>query len=120
MSTSQYFRNSSKVQTGNGVDNIRKLRRRHVEVKYEEPIEKKTKIKKVKNKKEPFEENEDKVSIIENEEKTKWVPQNWQQLLNNIKEMRSDKTAVVDSQGCERTADPNETQEVCIYNSSRF
>ena len=41
-----------------------------------------------------------------------WYPNNWQTLLENIKSMRSDKSAVVDSQGCERTADPEEIPSV--------
>ena len=41
-----------------------------------------------------------------------WYPNNWQTLLENIKIMRSDKSAVVDSQGCERTADPEEIPSV--------
>ena len=41
-----------------------------------------------------------------------WQPDNWKILLDNIKEMRKGRTAVVDSQGCERTADPKEKPEV--------
>ena len=43
---------------------------------------------------------------------TKWEPQNWKELLRNIKIMRQDENAPVDSQGCERTADETETPEV--------
>lgn len=34
-----------------------------------------------------------------------WTPKDWKQLLNNIREMRQDRSATVDHQGCERTAD---------------
>lgn len=41
-----------------------------------------------------------------------WEPENWKKLLKNIKIMRQEEDAPVDSQGCERTADPDETPEV--------
>ena len=44
-----------------------------------------------------------------------WQPENWQTVLENIKSMRSDKSAVVDAQGCERTADPKEIPSVKFY-----
>ena len=43
-----------------------------------------------------------------------WEPENWKKLLKNIKIMRQEEDAPVDSQGCERTADPDETPEVNI------
>ena len=56
------------------------------------------------------------------EQKPTWYPENWELLLKNIKDMRGDRTAVVDSQGCERTADPKETPRVRIkiYNKVEF
>jgi len=41
-----------------------------------------------------------------------WYPDYWRLQLNNIQAMREDRSAVVDSQGCERTADKNETPEI--------
>jgi len=52
-----------------------------------------------------------KVKVEINESDT-WYPDNWETVLKNIKEMRRERTAVVDLQGCERTADKNETVEV--------
>ena len=49
------------------------------------------------------------------EDTTKWEPENWRELLQNIKAMREDENAPVDSQGCERTADETETPEVMNY-----
>lgn len=46
-----------------------------------------------------------------NEIKDIWEPNNWIQLLENIKVMRQDENAPVDSQGCERTADEKESPE---------
>lgn len=39
-------------------------------------------------------------------------PENWVQMLENIKVMRSDKTAAVDTMGCERTADLKQEPQV--------
>eukprot|EP00112_Aurelia_sp_Birch-Aquarium-sp1_P005925 Seg1666.17 transcript_id=Seg1666.17/GoldUCD/mRNA.D3Y31 product="Endonuclease III-like protein 1" protein_id=Seg1666.17/GoldUCD/D3Y31 len=44
-----------------------------------------------------------------------WEPENWKKLLKNIKIMRQEEDAPVDSQGCERTADPDETPETIRY-----
>ena len=46
-----------------------------------------------------------------------WEPENWKELLQNIKAMRKDESAPVDSQGCERTADETETAEVKLCHS---
>lgn len=44
-----------------------------------------------------------------------WTPKNWQQQLQNIREMRRERTAPVDHQGCERTADVKATPAVQRY-----
>lgn len=44
-----------------------------------------------------------------------WTPKNWQQQLENIREMRRDRNAAVDHQGCERTADVTAPPEVQRY-----
>ena len=44
-----------------------------------------------------------------------WTPKNWQQQLENIREMRRDRNAAVDYQGCERTADETAPPEVQRY-----
>lgn len=44
------------------------------------------------------------------EKKDKWQPENWEQTLNNIREMRKHKTAPVDEMGCHKCADPNATE----------
>lgn len=41
-----------------------------------------------------------------------WQPANWREQLANIREMRKSRDAPVDSQGCEKTADVNESPEV--------
>ena len=44
-----------------------------------------------------------------------WVPRNWQQQLENIREMRRERNAAVDHQGCERTADVTASPEIQRY-----
>eukprot|EP00794_Sanderia_malayensis_P009351 gene9349-10336_t len=44
-----------------------------------------------------------------------WEPANWRDLLEKIKLMRINEDAPVDSQGCERTADENESPEVIRF-----
>ena len=116
MSTSRYF---GKTESGVAAAS-RSIRLRHVVVKYEEPTpEKKPKLHKRGRKDMSIsaavatEANEEK-ETIKTEVQLKWEPKNWKQLLDNIKEMRRDKTAVVDSQGCERTADVKEKPEVPV------
>ena len=41
-----------------------------------------------------------------------WQPANWREHLANIREMRKSRDAPVDSQGCEKTADINQSPEV--------
>ena len=89
--TSKYFRESRKDEK----QNLRRF------IKIEEESNE-IETKRVKIEQEPL-------------SKPAWYPNNWQSLLKNIKCMRSDRTAVVDSQGCERTADPKETAPVKIY-----
>lgn len=73
----------------------RKTRRKKIEIKYEDQIH----------------ENSNKQKDLCDS----WQPQNWEVLLNNIKQMRIDRTATVDSKGCERTADSWELPSVIRY-----
>ena len=41
----------------------------------------------------------------DNVKKSKWEPQDWEQQLKNIYEMRKDRDAPVDSMGCDRISD---------------
>ena len=77
----------------------RKMKRRNQKIEYDEELAVKLKV------------TED---IKPNEVKTvtSSCPSNWELMLNNIKEMRKERNAVVDSQGCERTADDWESPEV--------
>lgn len=44
-----------------------------------------------------------------------WEPTNWREQLANIREMRKSRDAPVDSQGCEKTADADESPETVRY-----
>lgn len=46
-----------------------------------------------------------KIDGNENKTLAQWQPRNWQEQLKNIQEMRRERNAAVDHQGCERTAD---------------
>ncbi|CAG0889399.1 unnamed protein product [Darwinula stevensoni] len=52
-------------------------------------------------------------AIATEEKKEKWEPENWQEVLDNIREMRKDRTAPVDTMGCEKCGD--ETAEPKVY-----
>ena len=53
---------------------------------------------------------------LDNSKKNKWDPDNWEVILNNIREMRKSMDAPVDTMGCDVSHDLNLTPEVCqIY-----
>ena len=52
---------------------------------------------------------------IKTENASVWTPKNWQQQLDNIREMRRNRDAAVDHQGCERTADETAPPDVQRY-----
>lgn len=45
----------------------------------------------------------------------RWMPPNWETVLENIKEMRKQETAPVDTMGCHKCADPNASPIVSRY-----
>lgn len=49
------------------------------------------------------------------DEPTSWCPENWRQVYDNICEMRADRTAPVDSMGCERAHDKNASPAIQRY-----
>ncbi|XP_049799165.1 endonuclease III-like protein 1 isoform X2 [Schistocerca nitens] len=49
--------------------------------------------------------------------KGKWEPQNWQQILTNIREMRKNRDAPVDDMGCDKCMDEEADPEVMRYQS---
>lgn len=47
----------------------------------------------------------------------RWMPPNWEIILENVKEMRKHKTAPVDDMGCHKCTDPNASPSVFRYQS---
>ncbi|CAK9796781.1 Endonuclease III-like protein 1 [Anthophora quadrimaculata] len=45
----------------------------------------------------------------------KWMPSNWETVLENVKEMRKYKTAPVDEMGCHKCVDPKASAKVARY-----
>lgn len=43
----------------------------------------------------------------ENEKQSKWEPKDWQQMLDNMREMRKNRSAPVDTMGCHKCSDSN-------------
>lgn len=46
--------------------------------------------------------------------KSKWEPKNWKIMLENMREMRKDRSAPVDTMGCHKCSDKNCDEKVCI------
>jgi len=77
----------------------------------QEPLSPKKELNPIKDK----DEIDSKNNISKSTDHSNWRPNNWELLYSNIKMMRADRTAIVDSQGCERTADPHATPKVIRY-----
>lgn len=54
---------------------------------------------------------------VKDEKQSKWMPPNWENILQNIREMRKYNTAPVDEMGCHKCADPNASPPVSRYQS---
>lgn len=44
----------------------------------------------------------------------KWMPKNWKQMIENIREMRKNRSAPVDTMGCHKCSDENASVKVII------
>lgn len=93
-----------------------------IEVKSENVEESSTTVKTVKTvkteeceiKDENVEQSVDSKNI---KDEKRWMPPNWEIILENVKEMRKHKTAPVDDMGCHKCADPNASPSVSRYQS---
>lgn len=63
---------------------------------------------------ESIEESADSKNV---KDEKRWMPPNWETILENVKEMRKNKTAPVDDMGCHKCADPNASPSVSRYQS---
>jgi len=81
------------------------VKRRHVSVAYEDCV---------KNESERKEDTEhgDSSTTVTGNKKLNWEPKNWREVLNNIREMRKQRDAPVDTMGCDKCADESARPEV--------
>lgn len=64
-----------------------------------------------------LESTEESVDSKNIKDEKRWMPPNWETVLENVKEMRKHKTAPVDDMGCHKCADPNASPSVSRYQS---
>jgi hypothetical protein len=83
-------------------------KRQHVSIAYEERVENDSLQKKKGSK-----ENDSGATETESK-KSKWEPNNWLEVLNNIREMRRQRDAPVDTMGCDKCADKSAPPEVNV------
>jgi len=81
------------------------VKRRHVSVAYEDCV---------KNESERKEDTlyGDSSTTETGNKKLKWEPKNWREVLNNVREMRKERDAPVDTMGCDKCADESARPEV--------
>lgn len=116
MSASKYFPSKTRSTTrSSGLKALSALatnhkqasRRKHVKIEYETGDKSKEK-----GKKRASDDQTKRKKAKPNDVNSDWIPERWKDQLNNIKTMRKDKDAPVDSMGCERTADMTASPEV--------
>jgi endonuclease-3 len=81
------------------------VKRRHVTVAYEDSVKNTT------ERKEDTMHGDSSTEETENK-KLKWEPKNWREVLNNLREMRKQRDAPVDTMGCDKCADESARPEV--------
>ncbi|XP_014485376.1 PREDICTED: endonuclease III-like protein 1 [Dinoponera quadriceps] len=54
---------------------------------------------------------------VKDEKQSRWIPPNWETILENVKEMRKYNTAPVDEMGCHKCVDPSASPPVSRYQS---
>ena len=104
---------NTKIKVEDLEHGIAKKHRKSVKVKYEEikdTIDSKTKEAQAID-------PQDGIAKIEINKENKWMPTNWETVLENVKEMRKHKTAPVDEMGCHKCTDPKATAKVTRYQS---
>lgn len=89
-----------------------KSARKHVKIEYEEKEEAKVQAGAANKSEDVAAKKRKKDTSKETAQSSGWEPANWREQLDNIREMRKARDAPVDSQGCEKTADVNQSPEV--------
>ena len=85
--------------------------RKHVKVEYESDA-KAARVEKKESERNTAKRSGKDNSARQTDEAVQWEPARWRDQLVNIREMRKNRDAPVDSQGCEKAADSNEAPEV--------
>jgi hypothetical protein len=106
--------NQGKPSPENEVSNVKKgttkdkaSRRRHVSVTFEDNVDNEP------VQKEPANHSSSEARDTGNK-KSKWEPKNWHEVVNNIREMRKQRDAPVDTMGCDKCADESAPPEVNV------
>ena len=145
MSKSPYFATSSRRQTRSAVKSATQLlsisrleSRKHITIEYEEEGSKTLHSKRNKTvASDAHAQASSSCAVTAGDKSTKkvkrqsketdakkarvtWEPANWRRQLANIREMRKGRNAPVDSQGCEKTADPKASPEVNAFAGGLF
>lgn len=133
--TSPFFANEEKSTTKTGTK-----KRAPVKIKYEvaedkaniqntnakstveiknENVEKSVDVKSIKTEECEVKDQNAKQSVNfkKNKDEERWMPSNWETILENIKEMRKYETAPVDEMGCHKCADPDASPSISRYQS---
>ncbi|KAF3421785.1 hypothetical protein E2986_09912 [Frieseomelitta varia] len=104
---------STKIKVEDLEHGIAKKQRKSVKVKCEEMKD----IIDSKNKEAQDIDPQNGTAKIEINKENKWMPPNWETVLENVKEMRKHKTAPVDEMGCHKCTDPKATAKITRYQS---
>lgn len=86
------------------------------EIKSEDTTQTKN-VKDIKIEKSQSRERETDSENVKDEKRSRWMPPNWEVILENIREMRKNNTAPVDEMGCHKCADPDASPSVSRYQS---
>lgn len=106
--------NQGKPSPENELSNVKKVttkgktsRRRHMSVAFEDNVDNEP------VQKDGMNHRSSEARDTENK-KSKWEPKNWHEVVNNIREMRKQRDAPVDTMGCDKCADESAPPEVNV------
>lgn len=89
-----------KINSQTTQQNTRK-KREHVAMEYEET---------------PNDSNKNVSVTLDDDKRAKWEPNNWMKIVENIREMRKERDAPVDTMGCDMCMDETGSPKACVCN----
>lgn len=101
----EIIRENKLSDSKNATTTGKNVKRRHVSVAYEDCVKNES------ERKEDTLHGDSSITETGNK-KLKWEPKNWLEVLNNIREMRKQRDAPVDTMGCDKCADESARPEV--------